>query len=155
MLPNEPKILSCLRDDNIRICDISLERKIQLTVVKFPLMVLKLYHIQMIKQSEYYNEIVEYLWDISSGKQLFSRKLSVYVIILIFSPDGITIVSCLDYRTIELWDVLTGKQIQILKGHSDDICGIKFSLDGSKIILYSRDKTIQTWNGLQENKFKC
>ncbi|ETO05463.1 hypothetical protein RFI_31933, partial [Reticulomyxa filosa] len=36
-----------------------------------------------------------------------------------------------------------GEQIQIL---NDDICGIKFLLDGSKIISYSNEKTIRIWD---------
>ncbi|ETO14549.1 G-protein beta WD-40 repeats containing protein [Reticulomyxa filosa] len=63
-----------------------------------------------------------------------------------FSPDGSKIVSCSWDKTIQLWDVSSGKQLQCLEGHSDSIFSVQFSPDGTKIVSSSFDKTIRLWD---------
>ena len=68
-----------------------------------------------------------------------------------FSPDGKSIVSGSDDKTIRLWD-LQGNQIgQPFQGHRDSVRSVAFSPDGKSIVSGSNDKTIRLWD-LQGNQ---
>ncbi|AFY33556.1 serine/threonine-protein kinase [Calothrix sp. PCC 7507] len=63
-----------------------------------------------------------------------------------FAPDGITLASGSDDRTIKLWNLATVKQIRTLTGHSRWVWAIAFSPDGKTLASGSADKTIKLWN---------
>ena len=63
-----------------------------------------------------------------------------------FSPDGRRIASASADRTAKVWDVATGKEILILKGHSGDIKAVTFSPDGSRIATGGLDGTVKLWD---------
>ncbi|MDE0313890.1 MAG: hypothetical protein OXM61_03230, partial [Candidatus Poribacteria bacterium] len=65
------------------------------------------------------------------------------VLSISFSPDGTTIVSGSDDKTIRLWDTNTGEHIRTLSGHTNSVNGVSFSPDGTTIVSGSDDKTIR------------
>ncbi|ETO32243.1 hypothetical protein RFI_04873, partial [Reticulomyxa filosa] len=50
-----------------------------------------------------------------------------------FSPDGLKLVSSSIDKTVQIWDVASGRQLQSLKGHEHVVNGAQFSFDGLKI----------------------
>ncbi|WPD24334.1 MAG: WD40 repeat domain-containing protein [Candidatus Electrothrix scaldis] len=62
-----------------------------------------------------------------------------------FSPDGRTAASASYDNTINIWDVSTGTQLNVLKGHTDWISTIAFSFDGSLLASGAKDKSISIW----------
>ncbi|NES65856.1 MAG: hypothetical protein F6K24_11595, partial [Okeania sp. SIO2D1] len=67
------------------------------------------------------------------------------VIGVAFSPDGETIASASDDKTVKLWNK-EGKLLQTLSGHKDRVIGVAFSPDGETIASASDDKTVKLWN---------
>lgn len=63
-----------------------------------------------------------------------------------FSPDGLTIVSGSDDKTIKLWDVQTGLPIIILFGHESYVESVAFSPDGKNVVSGGYDKTVKVWH---------
>ncbi len=47
--------------------------------------------------------------------------------------------------TVQVWEVATGRQIVKYSGHSDRICSVAWSPDGSYIASASYDTTVQIW----------
>ncbi|UKZ54884.1 hypothetical protein TrVGV298_008698 [Trichoderma virens] len=64
----------------------------------------------------------------------------------VFSPDGKYLASGCDDGTVWLWDVVTGANQRILRGHSDCVNSVAISPDSQLIASASWDRTIRLWN---------
>ena len=63
-----------------------------------------------------------------------------------FSPDGQTVASASDDKTVRLWDAKTGEERQKLTGHDGGVNAVAFSPDGQTVASASDDKTVRLWD---------
>lgn len=63
-----------------------------------------------------------------------------------FAPDGQTLATGSDDRTVRLWDVLTGQELHVLVGHEDLIRGLAFAPDGRTLTSVSWDGAVKVWD---------
>ncbi|MCA2812162.1 MAG: WD40 repeat domain-containing protein, partial [Microcystis sp. M090S1] len=100
------------------------------------------------KQQTYNKEVTNALQELLNRKSERNRLEGhdSAVTSVNFSPDGKTLVSGSDDKTIKLWNVETGKEIRTLKGHDSTVISVNFSSDGKTLVSGSADKTIKLWN---------
>ncbi len=87
------------------------------------------------------------LWDLQTGEPwltLFGHKQWVYA--LAIAPDGKTLVSGSEDKTIRIWHLSKGELVQTLTGHQAAVKVLAIAPDGQTIISGSDDKTIKLWN---------
>ena len=62
------------------------------------------------------------------------------------SQDGQRLLSWGDDNNIKVWNIATGQNLHVLKGHSGRVFTANFSIDGSNVLSLSKDDTVRTWD---------
>jgi WD40 repeat protein/tRNA A-37 threonylcarbamoyl transferase component Bud32 len=106
------------------------------------------------------------IWDAATGRQLHTLHVpGLPFETLQFSPDSRLLlgtfktsttdviiryrdgVECMHtHRVVRLWDVATGKEVRVLRGHTDRVVSACFSPDGRRILTASWDQTARIWD---------
>ncbi len=106
-----------------------------------------------------------YVWELASGRLRLTLKHGEDVACLAFSPDGTLLAAANNYNAyrnfapgpeslglktpqphVHLWDLIAGKEIQVLKGHQGPISALAFSPDGKLLATGSYDTTVLLWD---------
>ena len=76
------------------------------------------------------------------------RGHSDVVLLAVFSPLGVHIISASFDNTARIWNIATKECEVDLKGHSDRVTSAVFTPDGMHIVSASRDNTARIWNSI-------
>jgi WD40 repeat protein len=71
-----------------------------------------------------------------------------------FSPDGKTILSTGEDKTLRLWDAASGTELNALRGHTAGVAAAGFSPDGKTIVSAGEDKTLRLWDAASGKALK-
>ncbi|MEJ2647985.1 MAG: hypothetical protein P8016_06205 [Sedimentisphaerales bacterium] len=51
-------------------------------------------------------------------------------------------------KTIKVWDIYSGIELLILRGHEGEISSVAFSKDGVRIVSSTYDTTVRMWDAV-------
>ena len=63
-----------------------------------------------------------------------------------FSPDGRTLATASNDRTVRLRDTRTGAMLRSLEGHDDNVNGVAYRPDGEELATAGEDHTVRLWD---------
>lgn len=63
-----------------------------------------------------------------------------------FLPDGERVVTASDDGTARIWDIATGRELQVLRAHDSAVERILITPDGRRIVTASADGTVRIWD---------
>lgn len=69
-----------------------------------------------------------------------------FVEALAITPDGRTIISGGQDKTLRVWDLKSGRLLHLLEGHKAMVTLIAITPDGRKVVSGSPDKTLRVWD---------
>jgi WD40 repeat protein len=81
------------------------------------------------------------------------RKRSVFSVC--WSPDGASLASGSEDKTVKIWNTKTGKCDSTLNGHSSFVMSVAWNKDGTKLASGSYDNTVRIWSVGSAFTFEC
>jgi NACHT domain- and WD repeat-containing protein len=87
------------------------------------------------------------IWDAKTGAEIMAltHQPGWAVRACSFSPDGKCLVSAGEDKTLKIWDLAHGSELNQLVGHTGGVNACCFSADGRFIVSTSDDKTLRIW----------
>jgi len=61
------------------------------------------------------------------------------------TADGKYVISGGEDKTVRVWELATGKEVQRFTGHTDWVRSVAVTADGRYVISGSGDKTVRVW----------
>ncbi len=78
--------------------------------------------------------------------ELMKDEQNSLITSLVITPDNKYLITGSRDKTIRIWDISSGKEIRILRGHNDEINSLVLSPDGKLLASASTDQTVRLWN---------
>ncbi|WVQ99814.1 hypothetical protein IAU59_006957 [Kwoniella sp. CBS 9459] len=97
------------------------------------------------------------IWDIEKGLCVFDLRIEDFIhnehgpidagiTSVALSPDGKLVAAGSLDTMVRVWNVVTGQQVERLKGHKDSVYSVAFSPDGKCLVSGSLDRTLRIWD---------
>jgi WD40 repeat protein len=85
------------------------------------------------------------VWSISTGEEIWSVRAGSPMKTVAFSPDGKLLAGAGSGNAVRILDAATGRQLRVLKGHTQFVQAVVFSPDGKRLASGSLDQTVKLW----------
>ena len=63
-----------------------------------------------------------------------------------FFPDGKRLITCGNDDVARIWDLASGRELQVLRGHQDTVNSVAIAATGDRVITASDDRTARIWD---------
>lgn len=104
-------------------------------------------HVPMRGQEDLRGFEWKYLWNLGNS-ELRSWRHGNRVTSVNFFPDHTRVATTGDDRAVRIWDVITGRELKTLTGHSDKVWVVAISPDGKTLASGSNDHSVKLWNAI-------
>jgi WD40 repeat protein/tetratricopeptide (TPR) repeat protein len=82
------------------------------------------------------------LWELDTGKEVWTAKHSDVVRQVRIAPDGRTVLSVSHDKTLRIWEAATGREVRTFMGHSDMVKSLAVSADGAFALTGGADNVL-------------
>jgi len=87
-----------------------------------------------------------YLIDVATAKQRKFTDPKTDRRSVAFSSDGMTLATGNDDGVVKIWNVVSGQEKNVLKGHTGMVSSLAFTTDGNTLVSGSYDGAVKLWN---------
>ena len=91
------------------------------------------------------------VWDVESNKKVFTNNDHVNRVACL-AWSGTSLASGSRDRSIMLFDVRDSSKCATLSSHSQEVCGLKYSLDGSQLASGGNDNKLFVWDPIRKSQ---
>ncbi len=91
------------------------------------------------------------LWNFEAAKHISPSR---FVERFALSPDGATLIGAKGDAVARQWDLKSGREIRVFKGHLENVTCAAFSPDGKLLVTGSNDHTARTWDVATSQELK-
>jgi WD40 repeat protein len=74
---------------------------------------------------------------------------------LALSPDGTVLAAVGGSQAIRLWDLESGKELNVIAGHRSAVSTVAVSPDGKTVTTHGSDNTIRQWDAVTGRELRC
>ncbi|MBM84377.1 MAG: hypothetical protein CMJ78_27805 [Planctomycetaceae bacterium] len=86
------------------------------------------------------------IWNTETNKVTRLKPVNIHPHMIATSPDGSLVAAASHDLLVYVWDTSSGELLRSLKGHTDEVMSVGFSVDGLQVASGSRDKTVRLWD---------
>ncbi len=86
------------------------------------------------------------IWDADTGREMQEFHHAEGILGLAFSPDSRRLAAAAGNNLVKVWDMTTGEEDLVLRGHKDSVASVAFSPDAWRLASGSGDGAVKVWD---------